>query len=780
MNSFIDPENSLAAAVAELNTYNQKRSSSFCDTYIFEPESERETPCGKLFVMIEIEENSKKASQVAEAIATIAQFEYYKNQHPGMVANFEAALAKVNEVLSEIAEHGEISWVGKIHAVIAAQAEHHLAVSQTGRVKTYLIRNTQPMEIGDETPASHKNAVRTFDSIATGDLYPRDHLIFTNKTLLNSLSLSRIESFLQNNPVLSGTRLVESSLDKTAAEPCCALVIKIDTAKAIAIENSKDEKYADLTPEELASEPATKKLQNAYDDIRSRNWAVKGLGVAKAAGHGLKVAGLFVGDLAQNIYEGVRGKVRAHKDDEPKTLTRLEKENDERLDEEAVSISSQDAPIQIREEIETLPSEAASVNEDPMAPLQKRFSRVNEDADLGVRPKKKFKISNIWVSTFSRVKNLPGTMKKMPRVSQVLLITSASLLIVFIVSIGIFSTNKAKEAKAAQYKSMLDQATSKYNSAVAALIYKNTTDANKLLADAEGLNGQVLGSSYFNSDAAALQQKIDEEKNRVLHINDLQGVTKLATLPESTTGVSMVTDGTSLFLAANNNKVYSMSAKGGKVQELIKNLSADGNIIKINYLSASHNLLLLTDRNSLVEYKSEAGVVSMINTVGFDKITDITSYGNRFIYLLQPSVNKILRETKGTSGFIAETSWIKESNASIAKGVSFAIDGSIYVLNSNGTIQKFLNGAHDDFTTPSLKTPMKTPTKIVTNENLKNVYILDPANKRIVITKKTGALLKELVSDQFSDTKDLVVDENKSTGYVISGNTVYSFPLALN
>ncbi len=765
MNPIIDPENSLTSAVAELNTYNQKRSRSFSDTYIFEPEAPREEPCGKLFVMIEIDENTKKASQVAEAIATIAQFEYYKNQHPGMVANFEAALAKVNEVLSEIAEHGEISWVGKIHAVIAALSNHQLAISQTGKVKTYLLRGGEPMEIGDESSVPHTDAVRTFDSIATGELMPHDHLIFTNNSLLNNLALPRVESFLQQNPVLSSARLVESSLDKSGISPACALLIKIDTAKAIAIENSKDEKYADLTPEELSQEAPTKKIQNAFDDIRSRNWAVKIIAALKAAGRGVKVAGLFVAHFAQNIFEGVRGKV--HKKEAVDTLSELEEKQEEELL-PRIHSSKQDDPILHKSE--------------PLLQFEPREKRSSmaEESDLGVRPKRKFSIGAIWTTSFTKVKNFPSSIKRMPRVSQVLLITSASLLIIFVVSIGIFSTNKAKDAKAAQFKSLYEQAQNKYNSAKAALIYSNTKDANSLLSEAENLNGQVLGSSYLNAEAKQLQDKINQEKYNVAHINDVKDVKEFATVgAEGTKVVALLTDGTKFYAASSDNKLYSVNATGGTAKASSMNFPGGSAIIHANYFESGKSLLLLTSKSELAEYSLVDNEMSMVNTLGVENVTDIVSYGSRFVYFLQPSANKILRATKTSSGLTNKVSWVKDSNASLSNAISFAIDGSIYVLNSDGSVKKFLNGAHDDFTLPTLKTPMTAPTKIVTNTDLKNVYILDPSNKRIVVTSKTGSLVKELTSENFATMTDAVFSESKSMAYVLAENKVYSFPLVL-
>jgi hypothetical protein len=773
MNTFIDPENSLASAVAELNTYNQKRSRSFSDTYIFEPESPREMACGKLFVMIEIDENSKKASQVAEAIATIAQFEYYKNQHPGMVANFEAALAKVNEVLSEIAEHGEISWVGKIHAVIAALANHQIAVSQTGKVKTYLLRGGEPMEIGEDSNKPRTDAVRTFDSIATGELIPHDHLVFTNAALLNSLALPRVESFLQQNPVLSSARLAETALDKSFPSPSCALLIKVDTAKAIAIENSKDEKYADLTPEELSQEAPTKKIQNAFDDLRSRNWAVKGVAGAKAAGRGVKVAGLFVGDAAKNIFKSIRGKKEAAHEI-PKTLSKLEEQHEEEQIKKA-PVSRQDEPIKMLEENDS--------DSEPSLLLKntETLSRqIHEETDLGTQPKKKFSIGAIWTNSFTKVKNLPSSMKKMPRVSQVLLITSVSLLIVFVVSIGIFSTNKAKEAKAAQFKSTLDQAHAKYNSAVASLIYSNTKDATSLLSEAENLNGQVLGSSYYNAEAKALQDKINQEKNHVVHFNDVQGVKQFATIgDDSTEAVALMTNGSTLFAASSDKKLYSIGSAGGTAKASAINFTAGGNIAHGNYFEAGKSLLLLTTKSEVAEYTLDDNKLSMLNTVGIDGVVDIVSYGTRFLYFLQPGENKILRANKTSAGLGKATSWIKDSNASLNNAISFAIDGSIYILGSDGSVQKFLNGSKDDFTLSGLKTPLNSPKKIITNSDLKNVYIFDPNNKRIVVTSKTGNVIKELTSDSFANAVDGVFDESKSTGYVLAGNKVYSFPLVL-
>lgn len=733
----------LTSGSGELLTYHQKKSTSFCDTYIFEPETPREEPCGKLFVLIEIEENTQKASQIAEAIATIAQHEYYKNLQPGVVANFESALAKVNDVLSEIAQHGEISWVGKINAIIAAHKDHHLVLSQTGKVKAFLLRGGEFIEVGEETENSKQDAVRIFESIASGDVMPHDHIIFTTRTLLNTLSIQRIDGFLADNPVLTAIRLIQSTLDLSTQTPACAIFVKVDTVRAIEIETEKDTRYADLTPEELSTASPTKKIQNLYDDIRSRSTTVKAVETTKKIGHGIAVAGQFATHLSKNIFETIRGAKKEAREEDAQPAT--------------------PPPIALSKD-------------------NKNTYGVMQVQKEGVRKKPRIDLKNLPKNIFVKVKNLPGTLKHMPRTSQVLLATSASLLLVFVVSIGIFSTKKSSDAKIAALKQKLDTAQEKVNSASASLIYNDVNGALSLLSQAQDLNQQVLGASQFNAEAAALQDKINQEKNRIAHLGDVQGVVQLADLggAASTILTGLHLDKTTLYVGrSDNNTVYTVNTLNKTTSTVSNGSTGLTSFVKGIDFPLDNSITFITSSGELGSFSTKDKTITKIDAKLNGTPKDIASYGSRYLYALMPATNEIVKLTKSFSGFGQPSSWLKKTSTSLADAVSLAVDGNVYVLRQNGVIVRFLKGTENALQQPSLTKPFVNPTKIYTTEALTNIYILEGSQKRIVVIDKNGTFVKELISDSFQNANDFLVDESLKQGFVTVGTKVFSFPLVL-
>ncbi len=50
----------------------------------------------------------------------------------------------------------------------------------------------------------------------------------------------------------------------------------------------------------------------------------------------------------------------------------------------------------------------------------------------------------------------------------------------------------------------------------------------------------------------------------------------------------------------------------------------------------------------------------------------------------------------------------------------------------------------------------------------KNLYILEPKNKRLVIFDKNGKLIKQFYSKKFTDLKDFVVNEKENKIWVLN------------
>jgi len=96
----------------------------------------------------------------------------------------------------------------------------------------------------------------------------------------------------------------------------------------------------------------------------------------------------------------------------------------------------------------------------------------------------------------------------------------------------------------------------------------------------------------------------------------------------------------------------------------------------------------------------------------------------------------------------AKSTYFKGDSPDLKSAVSMAIDSSIYILFSDGSIQKYTRGTKDSFSISGLNKAFNSPVSIYTSPDVQNVYVLDPTNSRIVKLDKTGAFVKEYAADQ--------------------------------
>jgi hypothetical protein len=145
------------------------------------------------------------------------------------------------------------------------------------------------------------------------------------------------------------------------------------------------------------------------------------------------------------------------------------------------------------------------------------------------------------------------------------------------------------------------------------------------------------------------------------------------------------------------------------------------------------------------------------------------------IYVLDKGNNQIYKFASGT---FAKSNYLSaSSSADLADTNAMAIDGSVYVLSKDGSIQKFLRGASQPFSITGLSQPLSNPTKIYTNSDSDNLYVLDNGNSRIVVFDKNGKYITEYSSSVIKNAKDFEVVEKDKKVYVLSGGKAYEIDI---
>ena len=150
------------------------------------------------------------------------------------------------------------------------------------------------------------------------------------------------------------------------------------------------------------------------------------------------------------------------------------------------------------------------------------------------------------------------------------------------------------------------------------------------------------------------------------------------------------------------------------------------------------------------------------------------------LYVIDKSSNQILKFVDGEDG-LTKSNYFSDFPPDLSKAISMSIDGSVWMLFKDGSIQKFIKGIKDTFNVSGLAKPFSNPTKIFTDKNTDSLYILDNGNSRVVVIGKDGKYRSEYSLDAIKTAKDFEVlekDPSTSSGqgkkiYVLSQNKVF-------
>ncbi len=142
------------------------------------------------------------------------------------------------------------------------------------------------------------------------------------------------------------------------------------------------------------------------------------------------------------------------------------------------------------------------------------------------------------------------------------------------------------------------------------------------------------------------------------------------------------------------------------------------------------------------------------------------------IYVLDKTEGGVIKFVGGSSGF-GKANYFTDTKPDLTDAKSMAIDGSIWILLSDGTVTKYTRGKSDGFSLTGLDSSFSNPTKIYTNSDLDNIYILDNGNSRIVVFDKEGNYKEQYSASVLSNAKEIDVLEGDKKVLILSSDKVY-------
>ncbi|MFA6521216.1 MAG: hypothetical protein WCT53_02425 [Candidatus Gracilibacteria bacterium] len=353
-----------------------------------------------------------------------------------------------------------------------------------------------------------------------------------------------------------------------------------------------------------------------------------------------------------------------------------------------------------------------------------------------------------------------------------ILVLGSIVLLVFVVGVFWLSASSNQKRIVLELQSKLNSSRDLMNEAITTGQFDKVKAAD-LLNTSEKTAVEVLNSKYMRADAVKMLDDIQKNRDLLDEVKRVDMPTVVADFSQKRSNVN------ALGLISLKDRLYGFEYNAlyeiilDKLQDPFTISDLETIIVGTDFKEGD-SLLFLTRTGKMIEYvAARFGLISTKDGI-WKKGVDMKTYNDR-LYILDPERNQIWRYTRRKDVFDVGEAY--NQNADLSKAVSLAIDSSIYVLNSDGTVIQMYQGQKQDYPLRRMPLkPVKAASKIYTNAELTKVFILEPSEQRVVVFRKDlqnggAAYQTQYVFKNTGMLRDMLVVDSRL--YVMDDKKVY-------
>lgn len=359
---------------------------------------------------------------------------------------------------------------------------------------------------------------------------------------------------------------------------------------------------------------------------------------------------------------------------------------------------------------------------------------------------------------------------------KIVLALLALLVLTFLLSVGFGVYRQGRSKEKQEFAQALESAISRIDEAQAVLAL-NRVRSQELLSEAEESLNRARSLGFQKSKIKELEEKISQIRGQALHVVQVgnpQVFFDLSLIQKEAKGGALVASDQSLFIIdEGRGALYKVGFSKNSSEYPVE-------FAKGSFLSAGGGFAYLArfeDGVFEVNLGNSQKKKAIDKDQNWGSLVDASTFGGN-IYLLDPQKSQIWKYVGGTSGFSTGKSYFKDQPPDLSQAISFSIDGSVWILTSDGKVLKADEGRGNIIDVNGLDNQFSTSSIIETNENAKFVYVLDKGAGRIVRFSKEGIYDGQYKGEFLKDAKDLAVDEGLGNIYVLLGSKIFVIKLS--
>lgn len=759
----------LRTEYSKLLLYDPDKSRSIVHCYTSRPTPLEERTMGRLFLIVEIDEPDQRNQQLIEEIQQAITREYYGSDHFQVEIAFERALQKANEHLHGLVGEELASWLKNLNILIGVLKDTSLHFTAVGRMHAFLVHRQRIIDILDSSPGAQTEMptpLKIFTNIVSGQLNLGDTLLFCTTSILDHLSQEKLKRLISDQTPADASRAVDTLLNEAeGASSFGAFIIRL----------SPD---VEPTAEELSLREQTRSALPPQPQDSMQRLIAREQETNTLLHHSLW---LNIGRIAKSGLASIQETFGRRPSGRPRPTPKTP---------ETQETSGQQLPVRRLTPKPSTLSSAGSIGGVLMRGAGALLRGIGTGAYRGVRwlfgafrkPQIRSSAHFLPHATNRNLSQGSKWLQNLTPSRRRLLLVALVLILVFAQSIVSLGNRRESQKETETYQTLLRTANEKLSAADAALLINNESGARKLLAEGEeALKGIPDSKGAPKNEAEALMKRIDEKLESIRHVVNIspETIVDLAGLEVGFAATSFVLRGDQAYtFNTRSSSVYRVDLAERKTDVLVDAPSLEKAIV--GFAHGDGPLALLLADGSLQSVDATDGALASlpVNYENVDRnIVDVAFYNNR-LYTLDPRNNQIFRHDRSGSAYGLGQSWVKETDLDLQNSISFAIDGALYILQSDGSIVKLSAGRRTEATFDPVDPPITKPKRLASAGDTTSVFVLDPGEQRIVEFSKEGNFIQQYRADAFGSAMDLEVENG--TIYVLMPTQVMRFPVSSN
>lgn len=731
-----------------LKTHRLITSRKLTDRYlacqIHHSSEEKEGYAGCLFSLVEILNPWYPTSQIGQTVINTVAREYFRAKEPTALENFEFAIKRTNETLTQYTQNGETDWIGNLHGAFALIYNHEIHISTVGKPYIYLFRDGKIIDIVEQSNEGSQEEIhplRPFANITSGEIKQGDILVIASSELAAALTAKQIQETAEINPLDEASLQLANHVRGQRISNVNILLVEVSTKE-------------DIANEPVSNIPETIPLDNINEPIilRTRLFIKQ-----KITPHLKKIAGVIsAAFLATGLWLRQRGLPVTKK-----ALTATGK---------GIQKTSQTTKSMLR------PSPPASSNSNDMEIIQEGMPPlVGASVHIRNYRDKPFRhrlrqggniFSRFAVSSFNYLRLLITDRRYRPRLYRTLII----LAILFLGVSMIIKTSGLRQGKpGSNVKYQLSTLQAKYD-----------MSGNVEPAQAIPLLNEIITTisrqDKPKGSSLTLLNSAKERLNTLTHTTSLSVPSSAITLPKATQNIYVI--GNNIYAITKQDGIYSGSLSSPTL-ELAANFPANtGSVLASTGPNSAKTIFILTSNSALYEFSTDKTQLKPASSsdASWKAAVSLSHFGNS-IYFLDNKEGKIWKYTANQAKFSSPVSYTTDSQARLTEAKSLAIDGKVYVLRNDGSLIEAGKKTNTPITLSGFPTDNqkpKTPVRLITNEENDLLFLVE--KNRLLAFSKTGVYDSEyILSDNSAAITDVFVQPTLHKIWLASGNKLFSF-----